>query len=354
MLGILAGMDQKDSHVVSLQHSCRGAKAFPMVQTVLRTMETPQLLVAMLFVDCGSGMCKAGIARFTRLAMCSLSLFAGPDARHHGRYGQEGLLRRDAVIDTPVVCNDRCRGVTYSAETADFPKLQHFFWSSKFLPGRRGRFSWSTLFSRPRDFPIALEKGGRCPWYAGRGGCRGAEASSLQSSLFSRPWRFRSCCSCRVVNVPVQILWFIHALLRAGQSRRLKSSGSGIFWEIPLRKFSRIQRYLVRQWIHVRVSSRGCGRLCLATETGANCAVLCLDKGVLMPVVMHDRRSVQTVQKPVEAPQVQFPGKVVVDMSLCHDRAWSSCRRRQLEVPQIRSSPRCSRSEEGIFAAPGV
>ena len=79
----------------------------------------------------------------------------------------------------------------------------------------------------------------------------------------------------------------------------------------------RRERCLVRQWIHVRVSSRGCGRLCLATETGthsANCAAFCLDKGVVMPVVMLDRRSVQTVLKPVEAPQVQFPGKVVVDM----------------------------------------
>ena len=33
-----------------------------------------------------------------------------------------------------------------------------------------------------------------------------------------------------------------------------------------------------------------------------------------MPVVMQDRRSVQTVQNPVEDPQVQFLDKVVVDM----------------------------------------
>ena len=79
--------------------------------------------MAMFFVDSGSGMCKAGIARFTSLAMCSLSLFAGPDARHRGWYGQEGLPRRDAVIDMPVVCNDRCHG-GYSAENCGFSAVQ--------------------------------------------------------------------------------------------------------------------------------------------------------------------------------------------------------------------------------------
>ena len=69
------------------QHPCRGAKGFP---------------VAMLFVDCGSGMCKAGLARSTRLAVCSLSLFAVPDARHNGQCGQEGLLCRVLlVVDIP-------------------------------------------------------------------------------------------------------------------------------------------------------------------------------------------------------------------------------------------------------------
>ena len=40
-----------------------------------------------------SGMCKAGFAVFFTLAMSSLPWFAGPDARHHGRYEPEGLLR---------------------------------------------------------------------------------------------------------------------------------------------------------------------------------------------------------------------------------------------------------------------
>ena len=111
---------------VSRQHPCRGAKAFPMIQTDLRTMETPQLLMAMLIVDSGSGMCKAGIARSARLAVCSLSVFAGPDARRHGQYGQAGVLRRDGVVDTPVVCNDRCRGGD-SAENCGFTAVTALF-----------------------------------------------------------------------------------------------------------------------------------------------------------------------------------------------------------------------------------
>ena len=96
-----------------------------------------------------------------------------------------------------------------------------------------------------------------------------------------------------------------------------------IFLGDPFRKRSRIQRYLVRQWIHV-ASVYG---LCLATETGthsANCAAFCLDKGVDMPVVVQDRRSVQTAQNPVEDPQVQFLDKVVVDMPVVVQRQ-ASC-----------------------------
>ena len=56
-------------------------------------------------------MCKVAIGGFIRLAMCFLPWLAGPDARHHGRCEPEGQLRGNAVIDMPVVCNDRCRWV---------------------------------------------------------------------------------------------------------------------------------------------------------------------------------------------------------------------------------------------------
>ena len=44
----------------------------------------------------------------THFALCSLLLFSGPDARHHGRYEPEGQLRGDILADTPVVHNHRC------------------------------------------------------------------------------------------------------------------------------------------------------------------------------------------------------------------------------------------------------
>ena len=75
----------------------------------------------------------------------------------------------------------------------------------------------------------------------------------------------------------------------------------------------RIQRYLVRQWKRVCISLRGrrsSTGLCFATETGthsANCA-FSSNKVEFVPVVIHDRRLVQTVLKPVEVPQVQFAG----------------------------------------------
>ena len=48
---------------------------------------------------------------------------------------------------------------------------------------------------------------------------------------------------------------------------------------------------------------------------------------------------------------MQFSGKVEDMPVVVLRQGLVSCRRRQLEVLQIRSSPRCSRSEEGIFAA---
>ena len=76
MLGILVGMDQKDS---LQRHSGRAFRR-------LR--------------QC---MCKAGIAGFLSPVMCSFPWLASPDARHHGRYGTEGLLHVDTVVDAPVM-----------------------------------------------------------------------------------------------------------------------------------------------------------------------------------------------------------------------------------------------------------
>ena len=71
-----------------------------------------------LVADIGGGKCTAGFAGFLHLAMSSLPWFAGPDARHHGRYEPEGLFR--ALIPavactgsfcwyfTPVVVRPRC------------------------------------------------------------------------------------------------------------------------------------------------------------------------------------------------------------------------------------------------------
>ena len=56
-----------------------------------------------------SGMCKTGIAGWIRR---SLLWFAGPDARHHGRYVPEGLLRVWLVFagyDTPRAVFFGCR-----------------------------------------------------------------------------------------------------------------------------------------------------------------------------------------------------------------------------------------------------
>ena len=65
----------------------------------------------------GSGMYKAGIAVTLHFVLCSLPRWQAHEARHHGRYGSEGLLFRDAeaLVLGPGrsharVCNDRCLG----------------------------------------------------------------------------------------------------------------------------------------------------------------------------------------------------------------------------------------------------
>ena len=52
-----------------------------------RRRQRQRPLSGALIVDSGSGTCKAGLFF---LALCSLWLQTGPDARHHGRYDQEG------------------------------------------------------------------------------------------------------------------------------------------------------------------------------------------------------------------------------------------------------------------------
>ena len=63
----------------------------------------------------GSGMYKAGIAGDIALRAVLSSSLAAHEAQHHGRYGSEGLLFRDAeaLVRGPGgsharVCNDRC------------------------------------------------------------------------------------------------------------------------------------------------------------------------------------------------------------------------------------------------------
>ena len=68
---------------------------------------------------------------------------------------------------------------------------------------------------------------------------------------------------------------------------------------------------------------------------------------MFLPVVMQDRFLVQTVQETVEflhAVLGRGCARRFATTSLVSSRPG-----RQLEVPQIRSSPGCSRSEEGIF-----
>ena len=88
MLGIMAGMNQKDCFA--------------------------------LFVS-GSGMCKARFAGFLHLVMSSLPWFAGPDARHHGRYEPEGQLCGEMVVVILVVPQ---RLIPMVWSTIEIPQLQ--------------------------------------------------------------------------------------------------------------------------------------------------------------------------------------------------------------------------------------
>ena len=56
--------------------------------------------------------------------LCSLLLFTGPDALHHGRYGPECLDGFLLVVHTPVVCNDICLWFRLQ-KTVQAPQLQY-------------------------------------------------------------------------------------------------------------------------------------------------------------------------------------------------------------------------------------
>ena len=61
---------------------------------------------------------------FTLRTLCSLLLFTGPDALHHGRYGPECLDGFLLVVHTPVVCNDICLWFRLQ-KTVQAPQLQY-------------------------------------------------------------------------------------------------------------------------------------------------------------------------------------------------------------------------------------
>ena len=138
MLGILVGMDQKDS---LQRHSGRAFRR-------LR--------------QC---MCKDGLLFFLRPVMCSIPWLAGPDDRHHGRYGTEGLFRGDAA-----------QNCGFSAVAAHHQGHLHP------CLGAEGFSHGPGCLADHRDSPVARGHGGRCPHYACRVGssrhlpCRGAKA----------------------------------------------------------------------------------------------------------------------------------------------------------------------------------
>ena len=139
-----------------------------------------------LFLD--SGMCKAGIAGTVHLAMCLFPGLQAHDARRHGRYEPEGILRGE-VLDVPVVWTFRFSGAAVE-KTLALPQLQlvenlPFVVSDcRKLRILRGCSSLRSLSScrdaeayphgpcDHRDSPFAFRHGGQCPYYAGRAGSR--------------------------------------------------------------------------------------------------------------------------------------------------------------------------------------
>ena len=128
MLGIMAGMDQKDSYALFL----------------------------------GSGMCKAWFAGIFHLALCS-SCGSGHDALHRGRYGPEGQLCCETSSRCVVTCLlcAMTGAVSYRVQkTADFPQLQHSARSSTSLSWCRRRFPGLDCLADHRDSPVAVVQGG--------------------------------------------------------------------------------------------------------------------------------------------------------------------------------------------------
>ena len=122
----------------------------------------------------------------------------------------------------------------------------------------------------------------------------------------------------------------------------------GIFWEFTSGAVSAFSAcWLDSGYMYRRQFAR--------FETGtqsAHCAAFCLDRVLSCPLLCMTGVRSRQCRNLWRLHRCRFRARLWWTCpSLCNDRAWSSCRRRQLEVPQIRSSPRCSRSEEEIFAA---
>ena len=78
----------------------------------------------------------------THFAPCSLLLFSGPDARHHGRHEPEGQ---------------------FCGQTEGLSAVADHHRSLISLSWCRGRFPWSWRSADHRISPVAPVHGGRCP-----------------------------------------------------------------------------------------------------------------------------------------------------------------------------------------------
>ena len=187
----MAGMDQIDSYVVCSHqghvHPCRGAEAFPTVQTVLRIKAIPQS-----FLD------KVVNAPVMQVCVPSKSLSwrrgrQFPMVFHTTDIPQ--LL--DTVIDVPVVQVVQLPG-SFTRRGAE---------ADSHCPG---------CSSDHRDSPVLLRQGDRCPCCTGRAGrlfcCRGAESDThgLVDHVFP------SCSS---------TWWFMSFLCRSSEFHRCRRGG---------------------------------------------------------------------------------------------------------------------------------
>ena len=119
MLGIMAGMDQKDCCSFYWQWHVQGLVCWPL-----------------------------------HLATCSFTWLAGPDAQLLGRYEPEGLFR---VLHcrSHSCCVQRQVLWSRGAENCGFSAVAIHRWSSIFLSWCTGRFPWSCCSADHRDSPVA-------------------------------------------------------------------------------------------------------------------------------------------------------------------------------------------------------